>query len=120
VELLAYRWGEATEERTAVPLTLYWRASQPPGEDLRTTLRLSDAAGSPVWEWKRSPGAGRFGTDRWEANRVMRDTYLVPVDALGRATRVELGLRPFPEGAWLLPATRLDTGPLFLIEKPNP
>ena len=120
MELLAYRWGEATEERTAVPLTLYWRASQPPGEDLRTTLRLSDAAGSPVWEWKRSPGAGRFSTDRWEANRVMRDTYLVPVDALGRATRVELGLRPFPEGAWLLPATRLDTGPLFLIEKPNP
>ena len=120
MELLAYRWGEATEERTAVPLTLYWRAPQPPGEDLRTTLRLSDAAGSPVWEWKRSPGAGRFSTDRWEANRVMRDAYLVPVDALGRATRVELGLRTFPEGAWLLPATKLDAGPLFLIEKPNP
>jgi hypothetical protein len=45
---------------------------------------------------------------------------LVPADVLGRATGVELGLRPFPEGAWLLPATRLDTGPLFPIEKPNP
>jgi hypothetical protein len=53
---------------------------------------------------------------------VVRDMVLVPAEALGRATRVELGLRPFPqgEGAWLLPATRLDAGPLFLIEKPNP
>jgi len=122
MELLAYRWGEAPKEGAAIPLTLYWRASQPPGEDLRTTLRLSGAAGSPVWEWKRSPGAGRYSTDRWEANRVVRDMVLVPAEALGRATRVELGLRPFPqgEGAWLLPATRLDAGPLFLIEKPNP
>jgi hypothetical protein len=120
VELLAYRWEQAQAPGAAVPLTLYWRALHAPAEDLRTTLRLSDAAGSTVWEWKRSPGAGRFSTDRWEANRVVRDMYLVPADVLSRTTGVELGLRPFPEGAWLLPATRLDTGPLFLIEKPNP
>ena len=120
VELLAYRWGEATAGRTAVPLILYWRASQTLEEDLRTTLRLSDAAGNLAWEWKRSPGAGRFSTDRWDANRVVRDTYFVPGDVLGRATGIELGLRPFPQGDWLSPATRPGAEPLFLIEKPNP
>jgi hypothetical protein len=120
VELLAYRWGEASEGESVVPLTLYWRASRAVGEDLRATLRLSDAAGNLAWEWKRSPGAGRYSTDHWEVNRVVRDTYLVPADALRRAAGIELGLRPFPEGEWLLPATRPSAGPLFLIEKPNP
>jgi 4-amino-4-deoxy-L-arabinose transferase-like glycosyltransferase len=120
VELLAYRWGEASEGESVVPLTLYWRASRAVGEDLRATMRLSDAAGNLAWEWKRSPAAGRFSTDHWGVNRIVRDTYLVPEDALSRAAGIELGLRPFPEGEWLLPATRLSAGPLFRIEKPNP
>lgn len=120
VELLAYRWGEASEGELVVPLILYWRASRAVGEDLRATLRLSDEAGNLAWEWKRSPGAGRFSTDHWEVNRIVRDTYLVPADALSRAAGIELGLRPFPEGEWLLPVTRMSAGPLFLIEKPNP
>jgi hypothetical protein len=131
LELLAYRWGEAQAAGSTVaaprpsqafetPLTLYWRASQPPGEDLRTILRLSDSVGNPVWEWKRSPGAGRFSTDRWQANRVVSDVYLVPTDALDRAERVELGLRVFPEVSWLFPASAPDSEPLLLITKPKP
>jgi len=136
LELLAYRWGEDEAPGATAPLrqsgqgrgtsqsetslTLYWRASQPPGEDLRTSLRLSDAAGNSVWEWKRSPGAGRFSTDRWEGHRVVRDVYRIPADALNRAERVELGLRPFPEGDWLLPTSTPDAEPLLLIAKPNP
>jgi hypothetical protein len=118
--LLGYRWGEALQGDATVPLTLYWRALQAPGEDLRTTLRVSDASGNLAWEWKRSPGAGRFSTDRWDANRLVRDTYFVPVNALSQTTGVELGLRPFPEGDWLLLATEPDGEPLLLIEKPNP
>jgi hypothetical protein len=119
LELLAYRWGESPERGAAVPLTLYWRAPQTPEQDLRTTLRLGDASGNPVWEWKRSPGAGRFSTDRWQADRVVGDTYLVPADALDRAAVVEVGLRPFPEGDWLKPETGPVAGPLLRIEKPS-
>jgi hypothetical protein len=120
MELLAFRWEDPQALGSSVPLTLYWRASRALDDDLRTTVRLSDAAGNVAWEWKRSPGAGRFSTDRWDVNRVVRDTYSVPKDAFERATAVELGLRSFPEGDWLLPATRPDADPLFLIEKPNP
>jgi hypothetical protein len=120
VELLAYRWGEPQAPGSLAPLTLYWRALQAPGEDLRTTLRLNDGAGSLAWEWKRSPGAGRFSTDRWDAGRVVRDAYFVPVDALNRATGIELGIRPFPEGDWLPPVTRPGAGQLLMIEKSNP
>jgi hypothetical protein len=120
LELLAYRWGKASQGSAAIPLTLYWSAHQTPAEDLRTTLRLGDASGNPVWEWKRSPGAGRFSTDRWEANREVNDTYLVPADALAQAAGIEVGVRPFPEGDWLLPGTKPGAGPLLRIEKPNP
>jgi hypothetical protein len=133
LELLAYRWGDAEASGSAslpgqgsgtkeggASLTLYWRALQPPGEDLRTALRLSDADGNPIWEWKRSPGAGRLSTDRWVADRIVRDVYRIPVDALEQAQRVELGLRPFPEGEWLLPKATLDSESLLLIAKPTP
>ena len=117
---LSYGWGKALEGNAAIPLTLYWSVPQTPAEDLRTTLRLGDASGNPLWEWKRSPGAGRFSTDRWEAGRVVGDTYLVPTAALSRAAVVELGLRPFPEGDWLPPETEPGADPLLRIEKPNP
>jgi hypothetical protein len=120
LKLLAYGWGEVSEENAAIPLTLYWSAPQTPKEDLRTTLRLGDASGNLIWEWKRSPGAGRFSTDRWEAGRVVGDTYLVPAAALSGAAAVELGLRPFPEGDWLPPEPEPGAGPLLRIEKPNP
>jgi hypothetical protein len=120
LELLSYRWGEAPAGGSAVPVTFYWRTQQTSGDDLRTILRLTDASGNPAWEWKRSPGAGRFSTDRWDANQVVRDTYFVPVGVLGRAIGVELGVRLFPEGDWLFPATGSGAEPMFLIEKPNP
>jgi hypothetical protein len=136
LELLAYRWGQAEiSDAAALPgrprqgsgisqrgtsLTLYWRALQPPAEDLRTVLRLTDPVGNPVWEWKRSPGAGRFSTDLWDAGRVVRDVYWIPADALDRADQVELGLRPFPEGGWLQPATARGLESLLTIPKPNP
>jgi hypothetical protein len=120
LQLLAYRWGAAAEGGTTIPLTLYWSATQKSEEDLRAILRLTDASGDLVWEWKRSPGAGRFSTDRWETNRVIRDTYLVPADALDRAADIEVGIRPFPEGEWLPPGTKGNGSTMLRIEKPNP
>jgi hypothetical protein len=98
VELAGSAWQDAA-------LTLFWRAAEPTREDLRTVLRVLDSQGNLLWEWKRSPGAGRFSTDRWPAGRVVSDTYRIPADVLPNAARVEVGVRPFPEGPFLTPAS---------------
>ncbi len=104
VELVAAVW----DKPAAGELTLYWRAVAPVSEDLRTALRLSDAQGKLLWEWKRSPGAGRFSTDRWPVGRLVADSYRPPAAALPQLARAEVGMRPFPEGAWLTPGNQGD------------
>jgi len=102
LELVGYRWEPALADIAPDrALTLYWRVDRPIDADLRTSLRLTDAGSAVLWEWKRSPGAGRFSTDRWPLGRVVADTYRVPSHLLGRAAQVEIGVRPFPEGPWL-------------------
>ena len=56
---------------------LYWRAAAAPAQDRRTVLRVTSEDGSLVWEWRRSPGAGRWSTDRWPQSTVVRDAYAV-------------------------------------------
>ncbi len=53
--------------------------------------------GSLVWEWRRSPGAGRWSTDRWPANTVVRDGYKIqwPDWAGPGRYRVEVGMEPY-------------------------
>ncbi|GEM_PF-387540 len=100
IALVRYRWeAEDTESRR---LVLFWHAVRPVSADLRTSLRLLNAQGDVLWEWKRSPGAGRFSTDRWPVGRPVTDVYRVPTAVLARAARVEIGVRPFPEGPWLV------------------
>ncbi|MEJ5197815.1 MAG: hypothetical protein WHX53_02720, partial [Anaerolineae bacterium] len=101
IELMGYRWAAEAGRPDQQRLTLYWRAARPIAADLRTSLRLLDARGELLWEWKRSPGAGRFSTDRWPVGRPVADVYRVPAELLARAARVEVGVRPFPEGVWL-------------------
>ena len=97
LELVAAAWDDPAPGQ----LTLYWRAAQETPDDLRTALRLFGTNGNLLWEWKRSPGAGRFSTDRWPEGRVVADTYLPPQEALAQAVRAEVGVRPFPEGPWV-------------------
>jgi hypothetical protein len=99
IELVSYRWAAGGAESRQ--LILYWRATRPVPDDLRSALRLVDAQGGVIWEWKRSPGAGRFSTDRWPVGRLVADAYRVPAAALARASLVEVGVRPFPEGVML-------------------
>ena len=84
-------------------LTLYWQAQAPIKQDLRATLRLLDRDGNLLWEWKRSPGAGRFSTDRWTTGEVVADTYQPPPQQLAQTARVELGVYTFPDGGWMAP-----------------
>ncbi len=117
IELVSYRWAAAGSQSDTRELVLFWRATRPIAADLRTALRLMDAGGGVLWEWKRSPGAGRFSTDRWPAGRLVADVYRVPAGPLARATRVEVGVRPFPEGPWLNVDGALRT-PFVRIEQP--
>jgi len=80
-------------------LSLYWIAGTRPTRDWRSVLRIVREDGALVWEWKRSPGAGRWSTDHWPVGYVMRDPYAVPwPDWAGPGRyRVEVGLYPFGE-----------------------
>jgi hypothetical protein len=100
LRLEAVRW----QPGPAGSLTLYWQAQEGIHDDLRTELRLVDATGHLLWEWKRSPGAGRLSTDHWPAGLRVADTYQVPAGPLGQAARAEVGIYTFPDGPWLAPA----------------
>ena len=91
-ELVALRWEAPAAETASAQLTLYWRTQARLSQDLRTALRLSDENGNPVWEWKRSPAAGRESTDRWQPEELVSDSYRIPLDALARAKQVTLGV----------------------------
>ena len=75
---------------------LYWQANRAPTQDWRTTLRVVAEDGTLVWEWRRSPGYGRYSTDRWPAGTLMRDAYAIgwPDWAGPGRYRVEVGLAP--------------------------
>jgi hypothetical protein len=100
IEFVSYRWEAAGGQSDKREVVLFWRAARPIAADLRTALRLVNAQGGVIWEWKRSPGAGRFSADRWPVGRLVADRYRVPAGLLAQAQRVEVGVRPFPEGAW--------------------
>ena len=76
---------------------LYWHAPQQPTQDWRTNLRVTAEDGTLVWEWRRSPGYGRFSTDHWPALTSLRDEYVVrwPDWAGPGRYRVEVTLYPF-------------------------
>jgi hypothetical protein len=99
LELLALTWGpEANVSQNAArSLTLYWRANRPIPDDLRVALRVKSPCEEATWEWKRSPGAGRFSTDRWPTGYVMADTYRAPNQTLSGATGVEVRVYRFPQ-----------------------
>ena len=85
-------------------VTLYWRSEFPPAQDWRTTLRVVAEDGSLVWEWRRSPGYGRWSTDRWPAGVVVEDVYTIgwPKWVGPGRYRVEIGLQSY-SGEYALP-----------------
>jgi hypothetical protein len=76
---------------------LYWRAEAAPAHDYRTILRITAEDGALVWEWRRSPGYGRWSTDHWPMGAVVRDAYTVvwPDWAGPGRYRVEIAVQRF-------------------------
>ncbi|MEX1019561.1 MAG: hypothetical protein WDZ49_07880 [Litorilinea sp.] len=88
---------------------LAWRAATTPTTDWRTILRVVAEDGTLVWEWRRSPGAGRWSTDRWPAGVIVPDLYAVqwPEWAGPGTYLVEVGVYPF-DGAPIVPTSAAD------------
>ncbi len=84
-------------------LTFYWQAQRTMQYDYRVSLRLVDQGGAVVWEWKRSPGAGRLPTDRWPPGAVIADAYSRPLGPNLRPGRytVQVGVHRFLSDSWL-------------------
>lgn len=99
LELVALHWDDPApqDDPTHRVATLYWRAVDQVTADLRVAFRLEDSTGELVWEWKRSPGAGRYSTDRWTVGELVADAYRIPLDALGRAAKAEARVYAFPD-----------------------
>lgn len=78
-------------------VTLFWRSEFPPTQDWRTTLRVVAEDGMQLWEWRRSPGYGRWSTDRWPAGVVVEDVYAIDWPEWVGAGRywVEVGVQPY-------------------------
>lgn len=95
---------------------LHWQLARQSGVDYRTVLRVVAQDGTLVWEWRRSPGAGRFSTDRWPADYVMRDAYTInwPEWAGPGTYLVEVGMQPF--GGDLIPPEGQEHPFLFVGE----
>ena len=62
-----------------LPITLYWRALQPIGEDFSVSIRLLDADGKIIGRWDAFPGGGLYPTRVWQTGEVIEDKYRVPV-----------------------------------------
>jgi hypothetical protein len=114
-ELVLVDWQTSPEPQ------LLWYAPQKPTDDWRTNLRVVAEDGSLVWEWRRSPGYGRWSTDHWPAGTTLRDEYEVdwPDWAGPGRYRLELSVQPLfgdpviPVVAGQ-PATTQDQGIYFL------
>lgn len=105
-------------------VALYWRSEGSPAQDLRVTLRVVAEDGTLIWEWRRSPGYGRWSTDRWPMGVVVEDVYTVawPESAGARRFLVEVGLQPYGDD-YVKPVQQgqsIDTpyAPLGWLERP--
>lgn len=85
-------------------VTLYWQSNRPPTQDWRVTLRVVAEDGSLAWEWRRSPGYGRWSTDRWPEGIVVEDRYVIRWPEWAGTGRylVEVGLQVY-EGEYATP-----------------
>jgi hypothetical protein len=86
---------------------LYWHAPAAPTQDWRILLRITAEDGSLVHEQRRSPGYGRFSTDRWPADTRLADAYAVNWPDWAGPGRYRVEVATYPYG--------VDPGPLVEI-----
>ena len=115
---------EAEEARPGdtVPVSIYWRALAPPGEDYVAHVRLLGEGWERVGGTDGYPGRGTFPPTLWKPGVIYEDRYLLPIVPWAPTptlVRLEAGLRrlgepPFP---LVLPSGE-EVGALFLDALP--
>ncbi len=120
LQLLAYRIGQPTAKPGDwLPVTLYWRATQPIAANLSAFVHLLNPQGQSLAQSNSYPDGGNWPTSMLPPGRVLADTHyiFVPPDVVAPAeTLLSLGLFNFddPQRA-ALPAVSLAGEPLSLI-----
>ena len=115
-ELAGYRYGAPDGSRaplgdgaafrpgSVVPLTLHWRALQPPAHDYSVSLRLYDGTGTQVYQVdSQHPVLGTYPTSRWAARQVVSDYAEIQLDRDLPPGSYRWGVtlyRALPEGGW--------------------
>jgi hypothetical protein len=87
IELVGWEVGSSKESRSAVDVTLYWRADAPVTWPW-TVFRHVVADGELVGQHDGQPVGGRWPATCWEPGQLVVDTQVVPLDTgdLDRAT----------------------------------
>jgi uncharacterized membrane protein len=62
-------------------LTLYWRALNPIGEDLKVSLVVEDASGREVGRWDGRPAGYDYPAMRWQPDEELFGRFPFPQDA---------------------------------------
>jgi hypothetical protein len=64
-----------------LPITLYWEAMAPVGEDWTTFIHLVDENGEKVGQVDQTPGDGFYPPSAWQPGLLVADQYELPLDA---------------------------------------
>jgi hypothetical protein len=74
-----YIEAEATRPGVSVPVSLYWRATEPPKQDYLTFLQILGRDMEPIAGVDCYPGRGNFPSTLWEPGIIYRDRYELPI-----------------------------------------
>jgi hypothetical protein len=83
----AVRWRGYDLEPTAakpgdvLPITLYWQATAPVGEDWTTFIHLLDENGQKVGQVDQQPGDGFYPPSAWQPGLLVADQYELRLDS---------------------------------------
>jgi hypothetical protein len=78
-----------------VPITLYWRVTQPITEQLSIGLKFFDGAGEFIGEYNSYPDGGRAPITGWQTGEVIVDRAMIQVSpdaTMPRIARLEVDL----------------------------
>jgi hypothetical protein len=89
---------QAGPEPDTLLVTLYWRAEQPPAEDLTVFLHLAGAEGPPLAQVDGEPADGQYPTSRWATEQVVVDarTLVLPEGVERSQLRLLVGWYRWP------------------------
>jgi hypothetical protein len=74
----------------AVPITLYWEATTPVGQDWTTFIHLLDENGEKVGQVDQPPGDGYYPPSGWQPGLLVADQYELPLDSALKPGRYKL------------------------------